>query len=58
MRRYQTSIMIGYFLGIVAMMAFNMFAMTVLFGGARAGKDTEIAAALFSFALCFCYVLH
>jgi hypothetical protein len=48
--------MIGYFLGVVAMMAFNMFAMTVLFGGARAGKSTEIAAALFSFALCFCYV--
>ena len=54
--QYQTAIMIGFFLGVGLMMTLNMFGMVVLFGGARAGKGTEVAAALFAFALFVCYV--
>lgn len=68
MRKYQTPLAVGFFIGVVIMMALQMFSLSVLFAGAaylarveaEKGESTSIhsneAASVFSFFMFVLYV--
>ena len=64
MRRFQTPLAVGFFIGVVTMMSFQMFAMMVLFAGSatlarstnpQGSVHSDEAAAAFSFFMFFLY---
>lgn len=68
MRKYQTPLAVGFFIGVVIMMALQMFSLAVLFAGAAylarvekdKGEDTSVhsdeAGSVFSFFMFILYV--
>lgn len=70
MRKYQTPLAVGFFIGVVIMMSFQMFSLSVLFAGAAYlqrqdrdkyhSKDVSVtsndAGAVFSFFMFVLYV--